>query len=40
MNDVLIFCLGALLPYVLKVLESLVMYMRRELEQERRNEHP
>jgi hypothetical protein len=40
MNEVLIFVLGAFLPYVLKVLESLVMYMRRELEQEKRNEHP
>ena len=34
MNEVLIFVLGALLPYFLRVVEALVVYMKRELDKE------
>ena len=34
MNEILIFVLGALLPYFLRVVEALVVYMKRELDQE------
>jgi hypothetical protein len=37
MNEVLIFVLGALLPYFLRVVEALVVYMKRELDQENKN---
>lgn len=37
MNEVLIFVLGALLPYFLRVVEALVVYMKRELDQERKD---
>ena len=37
MNDVLIFVLGALLPYFLKLVEAFVVYMKRELDQERKD---
>ena len=37
MNDVLIFVLGALLPYFLKLVEALISYMKRELDKENKN---
>jgi hypothetical protein len=37
MNEVLIFVLGALLPYFLRVVEALVNYMKRELDKENKN---
>jgi hypothetical protein len=37
MNEVLIFVLGALLPYFLRVIEALVVYMKRELDKENKD---
>lgn len=37
MNEVLIFVLGALLPYFLRLVEAVVVYMKRELDKERKD---
>jgi len=37
MSEVLIFVLGALLPYFLRVIEALVVYMKRELDKENKD---
>jgi len=37
MHEVLIFVLGALLPYFLKPVEALISYMKRELDKENKN---
>jgi hypothetical protein len=37
MHEVLIFVLGALLPYFLKLVEALISYMKRELDKENKN---
>ena len=37
MNEVVIFVLGALLPYFLRMVEALVGYIKRELDQENKN---
>jgi hypothetical protein len=37
MHEVLIFVLGALLPYFLKLVEAFVTYMKRELDKENKN---
>jgi hypothetical protein len=37
MHEVLIFVLGALLPYLLRVVEALITYMKRELDKENKN---
>jgi hypothetical protein len=37
MNEVVIFVLGSLMPYFLRLVEAVVVYMKRELDKERKD---